>query len=222
MRGKEPEKNRVLDVRTTILGIVFLLFIITLFLLFRVEAGAILALSFLYIVSVVPKEGMILGSVAILRTYGLVFAVGFTTALSVFLDAFIALVVIFQYNRVMKIDLVHNMVNKLSLRVFRYLRNDWKLFLFLFHLIPLQGFGPLVTTILGKILKLNSTTVFYIVVSGTAITSTVFSLLFFYGVSVLTAEYIYLLAAIVILLPAIISLARVLGNKSHSKSSPPM
>ncbi|MCX8174394.1 MAG: hypothetical protein N3F63_07310 [Thermoplasmata archaeon] len=222
MNGKKPRKSQVLEPRTALVCIVFLLFILCLFLLLRAEAASILILSFLYIVSIVPKEGMILGSVALLRMYGIGFAVGFTTALSVFLDALISLVVIFQYNTVLKIGAVRNMVNKFTLKLNRHFRNDWKLFLFLFHLVPLQGFGPLVTTVLGKILKMESATVFYIVVSGTAITSALFSVLFFYGLSTLPSEYIYLLAAIVILLPALITGYRILATGSQSKSSPPM
>lgn len=213
--SEKKEKKNWLETALLCLGFFWLL--VAFLILIRNEAPSVLTLSFLYIVSILPKEGMLLAIIALLRNYGFLFVVSFTTLLSVLLDAFISLLVIFQFNTVIKIKFVSKLLEKFNFK-WRF-SSECKLFLFLFHLVPLMGFGPFVTSILGKILKIDSTTVFYIVISGTAITSLIFSILFYYGISMLPQEYVYILAILVIVLPLVFTAFRLVFQ---SKSSPPM
>jgi hypothetical protein len=197
-----------------ILCLAILFFLVQLVTVITLTPGAglvVCTVSLLYVVSIIPKEAMILTIVLLLSTHGSITAILIPTLIAIFLDAIISIVVILQFDALMRFKFISDISSRFTVKITgKRLSVGWGLFLFLFHLVPVQGFGPLVTAVIGKLLKLNSKLIFGIVVSGTAISALAFSCAFFYGISMVPGEFILAFFLIAFLLPSALSVYKLL------------
>ena len=149
--------------------------------------------TLLYTVAIIPKKVFILWVITVLipLNYGPLITILSAILPVIIIDLSIVILLYYHFDFIKKVPFIGKIFDRWEkfiqkkLEKKSYIYDMGFLGLLFFHLIPVQGFGPIVTTILGRILGIDKFRVAVAVSLGTIIGAVILGIIFYYFVELL-------------------------------------